>query len=270
MNAKLRILRPLTMSIIGAMCAVSGCRSYDPVYNGRSSTSRENNTQDRCFDVTQRAFPANIDEEQFCMFGTNGWMKVELYPDGMPCRITRGGTAIGGERGLITTEMEFDFDGNIISKFPVWANVKIPGYSSAPPVKESPYWMQGLRVRKVVSRLTLDYYFGVYYYQASDTNLEVCAWGIDRKRKQMDKLVFSLGLKDGHPVFEPDIKFHDGSLTELSEVRELDADCIGLNFKLHIEGQCVPINGSIFPVDGLTFGYYEKHGAKKPKEDNSK
>lgn len=259
MMAKLRIAGPLAMSMIGTICAVSGCRSHglaynEAVYKGRSSTSRDNVAPERIFDETQRSFPANKDEVQFCMFGTNGWMRVESYPDGMPCRITRGVTTEGGERGNPLTEMEFDVYGNVISMFTVWGNGKVPGHVSVPSIKPSPYWQQGLRVLKIISELTVDYYIGVYYYQTSDNNLEVCAWAIDRKNKQMDKLVFTLELKDGHPVFSPNIKSHDGSLTELAEVLDLGGDCIGVEFKLHVNGRYIPVKGCIAP-GGLTLAF---------------
>lgn len=259
MVAKVRVLNSLVMFMAGTVCAVSGCQSgvsayNEAVYKGRSSTLRESCSPERVFDETQRSFPANRDEVQFCMFGTNGWMRVELYPDGMPCRITRGRTTESGERGNPSTEMEFDVYGNVISKYTVWKE-KIPGYSSVPPIKPSIYWIPGFpRVRKVISELTIDYYIGVYFYQVSDTDLEFCAWTIDRKRKQMDKLVFTLALEEGLPVLPPEIKTHEGSLTELTEVKDLGGNRIGITLELNINGRRVSAKGRIGP-GGVTLAF---------------
>lgn len=258
MISKMRIVYTLVVSLIGVICVTSGCRGYmsahnESIYAGRSSTLRGNITPERWFEETQRSFPANKDEVQYCMFGTNGWMRVELYPDGMPCRITRGKTTEDGERGNLSTEMEFDFDGNVISKFSVWKE-RIPGYSLPAPIKPSIYWQDGLRVKKIISELTAAYYIGVSYFQASNTNLEFCAWTIDRKNRQMDKLVFTLELENGQPVLSPNIKSHEGCLAELVDVVDLGGDCIGLKFKLHIDGRSIPINGRIVP-GGSTFAF---------------
>ena len=254
-------------ALISIAVAFSGCSTRNPVYDGRCVTSPSHN-EEGCFGkLFQRGFPADYDEQQYSVFGTNEWLQVELYPDGSPCRVRHGRVSQDVTRDVPSYETEYDFFGNVLSRhrcssYLVVADVD--GGITGSEISPSAYWngnADGSRIVLCLSSLYSGHSVGMYCYQESDTNLMVGVWALDRKNKKMDKLVFGLEMDNGKivtlpgkNVAVPQVKNHLGSLTDIRKVSVDKDDYILVQLQVMVDGKVELFDGFINPVKlrGLT------------------
>lgn len=222
------------------MSVAAGCATQNSFYEGRSHT--EGAPDKGPYDSIRR-FPANQDECQSCLFGTNGWFRVDVYPDGLPCMMRRG------ECFPFTSEVtDYDFHGNVlgrrrflvINKEPPEADWPYSGYRQTPLS----------RIGVLASKMTRGYSFDGFYYQDTKSHLKVGVWVVDRKQRQMDKLLFGLPvMNDGLPsvpvLVDAEPELHLGELTELKSVTIDSTGLYTLKFLLRINGDEIPVEARI-------------------------
>lgn len=236
------------------LATVCGCVSKDVFLDGICRTSASHDTFDELFWESIRRFPANHDERQCAVYGTNEWVRVESYPDGTPYRVVRGGVMPNGRPDDITTSsVEYDFSGNVISSYSLYnrPEVKVDLADFA----KSVYWMDSRRVIHVRSCLAQDYAYDLYYYQASEISLKVGVWALDRKSRTMDKLVMDVRLVNGRAVNAITTDLHVGDILNLENFSVDAAGRIALRFKLSGSGKSVDLIGVIGNVSGPFGGW---------------
>ena len=230
---------------------VAGCASNGNVLGGRlvdgiCRTSTSHDTFEKLFWGPVRRFPADFDERQCTVFGTNEWVRVESYPDGTPRRVTSGAVKSDGLPDDITTAaVEYDFFGNVLMRYSLYDLAERKA-SIEPDFTKSRYWMDFRRVIRVESRLALDYSYSLYYYQESSSCLKVGVWALDREKRSMDKLVLNIRLVDGCAV--PDGAELHSQLGGLLEFRDISVDEDGnifLRLQMKASGETVDLNPCI-------------------------
>ena len=230
---------------------VAGCASNDNVLGDRivdgiCRTSTSHDTFEELFWGPVRRFPADFDERQCTVFGTNKWVRVESYPDGTPRRVTSGAVKSDGLPDDITTAaVEYDFFGNVLMRYSLYDLAERKA-SIEPDFAKSRYWMDSRRVIRVQSSLALDYSYSLYYYQESSSCLKVGIWALDRKKRSMDKLVLNIRLVDGCAV--PDGAELHSQLGGLLEFRDISVDEDGniiLKLQMKASGEIVDLNPCI-------------------------
>ena len=230
---------------------LAGCASNDNVLGDRivdgiCRTSTSHDTFEELFWGPVRRFPADFDERQCTVFGTNKWVRVESYPDGTPCRVTSGAVKSDGLPDDITTAaVEYDFFGNVLMRYSLYDLAERKA-SIEPDFAKSRYWMDFRRVIRVESRLALDYSYSLYYYQESSSCLKVGIWALDRKKSSMDKLVLNIRLVDGCAV--PDGAELHSQLGGLLGFRDISVDEDGnifLKLQMKASGETVDLNPCI-------------------------
>lgn len=230
---------------------VAGCASNDNVLGDRlvdgiCRTSTAHDTFEELFWGSVRRFPADFDERQCTVFGTNKWVRVESYPDGTPRRVTSGAVKSDGLPDDITTAaVEYDFFGNVLMRYSLYDLAERKA-SIEPDFAKSRYWMDSRRVIRVQSSLALDYSYSLYYYQESSSCLKVGIWALDRKKRSMDKLVLNIRLVDGCAV--PDDAELHSQLGGLLEFRDISVDEDGnifLKLQMKASGETVDLNPCI-------------------------
>lgn len=230
---------------------VAGCASNDNVLGDRlvdgiCRTSTAHDTFEELFWGSVRRFPADFDERQCTVFGTNKWVRVESYPDGTPRRVTSGAVKSDGLPDDITTAaVEYDFFGNVLMRYSLYDLAERKA-SIEPDFAKSRYWMDSRRVIRVQSSLALDYSYSLYYYQESSSCLKVGIWALDRKKRRMDKLVLNIRLVDGCAV--PDDAELHSQLGGLLEFRDISVDEDGnifLKLQMKASGETVDLNPCI-------------------------
>ena len=230
---------------------VAGCASNDNVLGDRivdgiCRTSTSHDTFEELFWGPVRRFPADFDERQCTVFGTNKWVRVESYPDGTPRRVTSGAVESDGLPDDITTAaVEYDFFGNVLMRYSLYDLAERKA-GIEPDFTKSRYWMDFRRVIRVESRLALDYSYSLYYYQESSSCLKVGVWALDRKKRSMDKLVLNIRLVDGCAV--PDGAELHSQLGGLLEFRDISVDEDGnifLKLQMKASGETVDLNPCI-------------------------
>lgn len=231
-----------------ALSASCGCASNSRFLDGICRTSVANDTFDELFWESIRRFPADHDERQCAVFGTNGWLRVESYPDGTPRRVVSGDVKLnGGPDNITTSAIEYDFYGNVISRYSLYDLMERTSVTQ-PDFAKSRYWRNYRRVVRAESHLALDYYHAVYYYQESTSCLKVGIWAIDRGRHSMDKMVLDVRLVDGCAVSDVKICSHIGSLVDFKNA-SVDGDGrIRLQFQMKVNGKAVDVDGFIDPA----------------------
>ena len=230
---------------------VAGCASNGTVLGGRivdgiCRTSTSHDTFEELFWGPVRRFPADFDERQCTVFGTNKWVRVESYPDGTPRRVTSGAVKSDGLPDDITTAaVEYDFFGNVLMRYSLYDLAERKA-SIEPDFAKSRYWMDSRRVIRVESRLAMDYSYSLYCYQESSSCLKVGVWALDRKKRSMDKLVLNIRLVDGCAV--PDDAELHSQLGGLLEFRDISVDEDGnivLKLQMKASGETVDLNPCI-------------------------
>ena len=230
---------------------VAGCASNDNVLGDRivdgiCRTSTSHDTLEELFWGPVRRFPADFDERQCTVFGTNKWVRVESYPDGTPRRVTSGAVKSDGLPDDITTAaVEYDFFGNVLMRYSLYDLAERKA-GIEPDFAKSRYWMDFRRVIPVESRRALDYSYSLYYYQESSSCLKVGVWALDRKKRSMDKLVLNIRLVDGCAV--PDGAELHSQLGGLLEFRDISVDEDGnifLKLRMKASGETVDLNPCI-------------------------
>ena len=230
---------------------VAGCASNDNVLGDRivdgiCRTSTSHDTFEELFWGPVRRFPADFDERQCTVFGTNKWVRVESYPDGTPRRVTSGAVKSDGLPDDITTAaVEYDFFGNVLMRYSLYDLAERKA-GIEPDFTKSRYWMDFRRVIRVESRLALDYSYSLYYYQESSSCLKVGVWALDREKRSMDKLVLNIRLVDGCAV--PDGAELHSQLGGLLEFRDISVDEDGnifLKLQMKASGETVDLNPCI-------------------------
>ena len=230
---------------------VAGCASNGNVLGGRivdgiCRTSTSHDTFEELFWGPVRRFPADFDERQCTVFGTNKWVRVESYPDGTPRRVTSGAVKSDGLPDDITTAaVEYDFFGNVLMRYSLYDLAERKA-GIEPDFTKSRYWMDFRRVIRVESRLALDYSYSLYYYQESSSCLKVGVWALDREKRSMDKLVLNIRLVDGCAV--PDGAELHSQLGGLLEFRDISVDEDGnifLKLQMKASGGTVDLNPCI-------------------------
>ena len=238
-----RLGAALIVFSVVAGCASNGNVLGDRIVDGICRTSTSHDTFEELFWGPVRRFPADFDERQCTVFGTNKWVRVESYPDGTPRRVTSGAVKSDGLPDDITTAaVEYDFFGNVLMRYSLYDLAERKA-SIEPDFAKSRYWMDSRRVIRVESRLALDYSYSLYYYQESSSCLKVGVWALDRKKRSMDKLVLNIRLVDGCAV--PDGAELHSQLGGLLEFRDISVDEDGnifLKLQMKASGETVDLN----------------------------
>ena len=169
MCSTVRLGAAIVVFSVVAGCASNGNVLGDRIVDGICRTSTSHDTFEELFWGPVRRFPADCDERQCTVFGTNKWVRVESYPDGTPCRVTSGAVKSDGLPDDITTAaVEYDFFGNVLMRYSLYDLAERKA-SIEPDFAKSRYWMDFRRVIRVESRLALDYSYSLYYYQESSS-----------------------------------------------------------------------------------------------------
>ena len=238
-----RLGAALIVFSVVAGCASNGNVLGDRFFDGICRTSTSHDTFEELFWGPVRRFPADCDERQCTVFGTNKWVRVESYPDGTPRRVTSGAVKSDGLPDDITTAaVEYDFFGNVLMRYSLYDLAERKA-SIEPDFAKSRYWKDSRRVIRVESRLALDYSYSLYYYQESSSCLKVGVWALDRKKRSMDKLVLNIRLVDGCAV--PDGAELHSQLGGLLEFRDISVDEDGnifLKLQMKASGETVDLN----------------------------
>ena len=241
-----RLGAALVVFSVVAGCASNGNVLGDRIVDGICRTSTSHDTFEELFWGPVRRFPADFDERQCTVFGTNEWVRVESYPDGTPRRVTSGAVKSDGLPDDITTAaVEYDFFGNVLMRYSLYDLAERKA-GIEPDFTKSRYWMDFRRVIRVESRLALDYSYSLYYYQESSSCLKVGIWALDRKKRSMDKLVLNIRLVDGCAV--PDGAELHSQLGGLLEFRDISVDEDGnivLKLQMKASGEIVDLNPCI-------------------------
>ena len=246
MCSTVRLGAALVVFSVVAGCASNGNVLGDRIVDGICRTSTSHDTFEELFWGPVRRFPADFDERQSTVFGTNKWVRVESYPDGTPCRVTSGAVKSDGLPDDITTAaVEYDFFGNVLMRYSLYDLAERKA-GIEPDFTKSHYWMDFRRVIRVESRLALDYSYSLYYYQESSSCLKVGVWALDREKRSMDKLVLNIRLVDGCAV--PDDAELHSQLGGLLEFRDISVDEDGnivLKLQMKASGETVDLNPCI-------------------------
>ena len=240
-----RLGAALIVFSVVAGCASNGNVLGDRIVDGICRTSTSHDTFEELFWGPVRRFPADWDERQCTVFGTNKWVRVESYPDGTPCRVTSGAVKSDGLPDDITTAaVEYDFFGNVLMQYSLHDLVERKA-GIEPDFTKSRYWMDFRRVIRVESRLALDYSYSLYYYQESSSCLKVGVWALDRKKRSMDKLVLNIRLVDGCAVTVADLHSQLGCLLEFRDISVDEDGNIFLRLQMKASGEIVDLNPCI-------------------------
>ena len=246
MCSTVRLGAAIVVFSVVAGCASNGNVLGDRIVDGICRTSTSHDTFEELFWGPVRRFPADFDERQCTVFGTNKWVRVESYPDGTPRRVTSGAVKSDGLPDDITTAaVEYDFFGNVLMRYSLYDLAERKA-GIEPDFTKSRYWMDSRRVIRVESRLALDYSYSLYYYQESSSCLKVGVWALDRKKRSMDKLVLNIRLVDGCAV--PDGAELHSQLGGLLEFRDISVDEDGnivLKLQMKASGETVDLNSCI-------------------------
>ena len=246
MCSTVRLGAAIVVFSVVAGCASNGNVLGDRIVDGICRTSTSHDTFEELFWGPVRRFPADFDERQCTVFGTNKWVRVESYPDGTPCRVTSGAVKSDGLPDDITTAaVEYDFFGNVLMRYSLHDLAERKA-GIEPDFTKSRYWMDFRRVIRVESRLALDYSYSLYYYQESSSCLKVGVWALDREKRSMDKLVLNIRLVDGCAV--PDGAELHSQLGGLLEFRDISVDEDGnivLKLQMKASGETVDLNPCI-------------------------
>jgi hypothetical protein len=246
MCSTVRLGAAIVVFSVVAGCASNGNVLGDRIVDGICRTSTSHDTFEELFWGPVRRFPADFDERQCTVFGTNKWVRVESYPDGTPRRVTSGAVKSDGLPDDITTAaVEYDFFGNVLMRYSLYDLAERKA-GIEPDFTKSRYWMDFRRVIRVESRLALDYSYSLYYYQSSSSCLKVGVWALDRKKRSMDKLVLNIRLVDGCAV--PDGAELHSQLGGLLEFRDISVDEDGnivLKLQMKASGETVDLNPCI-------------------------
>lgn len=246
MCSTVRLGAAIVVFSVVAGCASNGNVLGDRIVDGICRTSTSHDTFEELFWGSVRRFPADFDERQCTVFGTNEWVRVESYPDGTPRRVTSGAVKPDGLPDDITTAaVEYDFFGNVLMRYSLYDLAERKA-SIEPDFAKSRYWMDSRRVIRVQSSLALDYSYSLYYYQESSSCLKVGIWALDRKKRSMDKLVLNIRLADGCAV--PDDAELHSQLGGLLEFRDISVDEDGnifLRLQMKASGETVDLNPCI-------------------------
>ena len=246
MCSTVRLGAAIVVFSVVAGCASNGNVLGDRIVDGICRTSTSHDTFEELFWGPVRRFPADCDERQCTVFGTNKWVRVESYPDGTPRRVTSGAVKSDGLPDDITTAaVEYDFFGNVLMRYSLYDLAERKA-GIEPDFTKSRYWMDFRRVIRVESRLALDYSYSLYYYQESSSCLKVGVWALDREKRSMDKLVLNIRLVDGCAV--PDDAELHSQLGGLLEFRDISVDEDGnifLKLQMKASGETVDLNPCI-------------------------
>ena len=245
MCSTVRLGAAIVVFSVVAGCASNGNVLGDRIVDGICRTSTSHDTFEELFWGPVRRFPADCDERQCTVFGTNKWVRVESYPDGTPCRVTSGAVKSDGLPDDITTAaVEYDFFGNVLMRYSLYDLAERKA-SIEPDFAKSRYWMDFRRVISVESRLALDYSYSLYYYQESSSCLKVGIWALDRKKRSMDKLVLSIRLVDGCAVPSAELHSQLGCLLEFRDISVDEDGNIVLKLQMKASGGTVDLNPCI-------------------------
>jgi hypothetical protein len=207
-----------------------------------------------------RGFPADHDEAQYSVFGTNEWTRVVPYPDGTPCIVEHGQVTEDGISMLLNYATEYDFFGNVLSRFngSHFPASDVVGGVAGDELAPSSYWRGEPNRSRIVrdeTRLTKDFSAAVYHYQESDTNLMVGAWVVDRRNKRLDKLVFGLELANGKVVTAPgtnkatpNVRMHLGALTKVRNVAVAGNEDVLILLEIEIDGKTRQLEEEVYSV----------------------
>ena len=156
MCSTVRLGAAIVVCSVVAGCASNGNVLGDRIVDGICRTSTAHDTFEELFWGPVRRFPADSDERQCTVFGTNKWVRVESYPDGTPCRVTSGAVKSDGLPDDITTAaVEYDFFGNVLMRYSLYDLAERKA-SIEPDFAKSRYWMDSRRVIRVQSSLAED------------------------------------------------------------------------------------------------------------------
>ena len=244
MCSTVRLGAAIVVFSVVAGCASNGNVLGDRIVDGICRTSTSHDTFEELLWGPVRRFPADFDERQCTVFGTNEWVRVESYPDGTPRRVTSGAVKSDGLPDDITTAaVEYDFFGNVLMRYSLYDLAERKA-SIEPDFAKSRYWMDSRRVIRVESRLALDYSYSLYYYQESSC-LKVGVWALDRKKRSMDKLVLSIRLVDGCAVPIAEQHSQLGCLLEFRDISVDEDGNIFLKLQMKASGETVDLNPCI-------------------------
>jgi hypothetical protein len=242
MCSTVRLGAAIVVFSVVAGCASNGNVLGDRIVDGICRTSTSHDTFEELFWGPVRRFPADFDERQCTVFGTNKWVRVESYPDGTPCRVTSGAVKSDGLPDDITTAaVEYDFFGNVLMRYSLYDLAERKA-SIEPDFAKSRYWKDSRRVIRVESRLALDYSYSLYYYQESSSCLKVGVWALDREKRSMDKLVLNIRLVDGCAVTVADLHSQLGGLLEFRDISVDEDGNIFLKLQMKASGETVDLN----------------------------
>ena len=243
MCSTVRLGAAIVVFSVVAGCASNGNVLGDRIVDGICRTSTSHDTFEELFWGPVRRFPADCDERQCTVFGTNKWVRVESYPDGTPCRVTSGAVKSDGLPDDITTAaVEYDFFGNVLMRYSLYDLAERKA-SIEPDFAKSRYWMMdSRRVIRVESRLALDYSYSLYYYQESSSCLKVGVWALDRKKRSMDKLVLNIRLVDGCAVPSAELHSQLGCILGFRDISVDEDGNIFLKLQMKASGETVDLN----------------------------
>ncbi|MBQ8113055.1 MAG: hypothetical protein IJ146_07585 [Kiritimatiellae bacterium] len=245
MCSTVRLGAAIVVFSVVAGCASNGNVLGDRIVDGICRTSTSHDTFEELFWGPVRRFPADFDERQCTVFGTNKWVRVESYPDGTPRRVTSGAVKSDGLPDDITTAaVEYDFFGNVLMRYSLYDLAERKA-SIEPDFAKSRYWKDSRRVIRVQSSLALDYSYSLYYYQESSSCLKVGVWALDRKKRSMDKLVLNIRLVDGCAVPVAELHSQLGCLLEFRDISVDEDGNIVLKLQMKASGEIVDLNPCI-------------------------
>ena len=245
MCSTVRLGAAIVVFSVVAGCASNGNVLGDRIVDGICRTSTSHDTFEELFWGPVRRFPADFDERQCTVFGTNKWVRVESYPDGTPCRVTSGAVKSDGLPDDITTAaVEYDFFGNVLMRYSLYDLAERKA-SVEPDFAKSRYWMDFRRVIRVQSCLAMDYSYSLYYYQESSSCLKVGVWALDRKKRSMDKLVLNIRLVDGCAVPSAELHSQLGCILGFRDISVDEDGNIFLKLQMKASGEIVDLNPCI-------------------------
>lgn len=244
MCSTVRLGAAIVVFSVVAGCASNGNVLGDRIVDGICRTSTSHDTVEELFWGPVRRFPADCDERQCTVFGTNKWVRVESYPDGTPRRVTSGAVKSDGLPDDITTAaVEYDFFGNVLMRYSLYDLAERKA-SVEPDFAKSRYWKDSRRVIRVESRLALDYSYSLYYYQESSC-LKVGVWALDREKRSMDKLVLNIRLVDGCAVPSAELHSQLGCILGFRDISVDEDGNIFLKLQMKASGETVDLNPCI-------------------------
>lgn len=224
--------------VVGAVCFGSGCMSLRTVDDNRSAG----------YGCGANGIRTERSEPRLCMFGTNEWTKVEVYPDGMPFRVLRGKINEEGI-GPAIEEIGYGFNGEIIARQRYDDINSMLDYEGKNSSLLSKYWDGLHSIRHVVSSVSGKKAYSVYYYPESRGRLTVGIWSVDFILGEMDKLVFTFCLHEGRVLGDPEVKLHIGRIVELQQVSMDENDRINISIKMTIGDNDEVVVCNIIPTE---------------------